>query len=490
MRSGACSEYNAESMYSERRKLPLPLFAVLGVLLGLLLAAFIAAPRVVKLQPAPGSQQVSSGSRLSIQFNQPMDRLSVESRLKIDPNVPGQISWQGNTLIFVPGQPWPEGAVIKVRLEPWPRSVRFLPLLKGNSWSFQIGASRIIYLWPAGGPADLYARSLDGQQTTRLTESSEGVTDFSLGEGGSLVIYTALRADGGSDIHSFSLTSGEDLIVYRSPQGAICRAAAISPDARWVAFEQADIKLGPAGTLNPGPARVWLLPLDGAEAYPVGPQDHVSQAPGWSPAGWLSYRDSSLGAVALVSPQSGVDVTPFDYIPDELGESQSWSPDGANLLRPEIVFLPESSSGSSLSSEERSTFYSHLYRVNVQGGQTVDLSGVNADPAGDLVEDASPAYAPSGHLIAFARKYLDNNRWSLGRQLWVMNVDGSGARALTNEPDYNHSAIAWSPDSTLLVYMRFNQANMSLPAEIWLIGSDGSNPHRLVTGGYAPQWLP
>jgi Tol biopolymer transport system component len=478
-------------MYTERSRLPLPLFAILGVLFGLLLVAFIAAPRVVKLQPAPGSQQVSSGSRISIEFNQPMDRLSVESRLRIDPNIPGEMSWQGNALIYVPDQPWPQGKVIHVRLDPWARSIRFLPLIKGSSWSFQIGAPRIIYLWPAGGPADLYVRSVDGQQTTRLAESSEGVTDFSLGQGGALVVYTALRADGGADIHSLNLTSGEDLTVYHSPQGTVCRAAAISPDGRWVAFEQADIKLGPAGTLNPGPARVWLLSLDSAgDAHPVGPQDHVSQAPGWSPGGWLTYRDSTLGAVALVSPRISGDTTPFDYIPDELGESESWSPDGADLLRPEIVFLPESSSGSSPASEEQSTFYSHLYRVDIASGQTVDLSGVNADPAGDLVEDASPAYAPSGGLIAFARKYLDNDRWSLGRQLWVMKDDGSGAQPLTNEPDYNHSAIAWSPDSTQLVYMRFNQANMSLPAEIWLIGVDGSNPHELVTGGYAPQWLP
>ncbi len=106
------------------------------------------------------------------------------------------------------------------------------------------------------------------------------------------------------------------------------------------------------------------------------------------------------------------------------------------------------------------------------------------------MEDASPAYSPDGQWIAFARKHLDRERWTPGRQLWLMRPDGREARQLTNAPDYNHSALAWSPDSTSLAYMRFNQVEFTQPAEIWWIDINEAQPRMLVEGGYLPQWIP
>jgi hypothetical protein len=71
-----------------------------------------------------------------------------------------------------------------------------------------------------------------------------------------------------------------------------------------------------------------------------------------------------------------------------------------------------------------------------------------------------------------------------------MRADGSGARALSSEPDYNHSAIAWSSDSSTLVFMRFNQADFTQASEIWLSGLEEGQARRLVVGGYLPQWVP
>jgi Tol biopolymer transport system component len=85
---------------------------------------------------------------------------------------------------------------------------------------------------------------------------------------------------------------------------------------------------------------------------------------------------------------------------------------------------------------------------------------------------------------------MDSEHWTLGRQLWVMRADGSEAHPLTDEPDYNHSALGWSPDSSTLVYMRFNQSDIAQPAEIWVIGADGEGAHSVATGGFSPRWMP
>jgi Tol biopolymer transport system component len=106
------------------------------------------------------------------------------------------------------------------------------------------------------------------------------------------------------------------------------------------------------------------------------------------------------------------------------------------------------------------------------------------------VEDAAPVYSPDGRWIALARKHLEGDLWTLGRQLWMMRADGSGARALSEEPDYNHSAIAWSADSTTLAYMRFNQGDFTQASEIWVSGLEEGQARRLIIGGYLPQWVP
>src|SRR4051794_1133829 len=55
--------------------------------------------------------------------------------------------------------------------------------------------------------------------------------------------------------------------------------------------------------------------------------------------------------------------------------------------------------------------------------------------------DYAPAASPDGLHIAFAR----------GRDIWVMNADGSGQHAITTD-GYSNADPAWSPDGTKLVY--------------------------------------
>ncbi len=466
-------------MTGRRVRLNAVALVFLGVLLGLAIVAGLSAPRVVGFSPADEAGGVSATTRIALTFSRPMDHASVQSHLVIEPAVAGTYAWEGNTLAFRPSVHWPQGAQVRVQLLAGARSTRGLPLLSGEEWTFSVGSPRVVYLWPAQGPADLFARSVDGAETTRLTESEHGVYDYTVSADGSVLVYSAQRLDGGTDLRRLDLASGDDRLVRACPQGNRCRAPALTATGDRLAFEQVELEQGSTGEWLSGPTRVWTLDADGAQA--IGPADHITSSPSWSPQGWLAYYDNTLRAITVIEPAAGESDAPLGFLPSELGDIGSWSPDGRYLLFPEIIFPAEAESG-----EGQISFYSHLYRTDLVTGSRMDLSSVRAG----MVEDASPAYSPDGVWVAFARRSLETGRWTLGRQVWVMRQDGTGLRNLTAEPSFNHSALSWSPDSTWLVYMRFNQSDLTQSAEIWVIRADGEEAHRLAEGGYLPRWVP
>ncbi len=479
--------YNPEHMKPSTRSIPGPIVIGLGIAIGIVLILVLNLPRVVEFTPSPGSEGVSSMARVRLRFNRPMESLSVEGRLQINPDIPGIIYWEGQTLIFEPGTPWPAGSTVTVSLTGGSRALNRLPMLGKRDWSFNVGQPSLVYLWPGEGHGELYQASLDSEADPRqLTSSEFGVQDFSVSSDGALLIYTAYAEGGSTELRAYDLISKQDTVLVICSEETPCNSPVLSPDGDWLAFERMEYVMGAAGRLIPSLTRVWVKPLtEGADAVAVSPPEHTAKAPSWSPTGWLVYYNDRLKALALMNPIQGLDSSPFNYIPSSLGLVGSWSPDGTQLLYPDIVFPGEGV-------EEEGTptgapsYFSHLYLVNVASGRTMDASPGDLD----VVEDASPSFSPDGRLIAFTRKFLDPQRWSPGRQLWLMNSDGTNPKPLTDEPEATFSAIAWSPDSERLAFMRKSVADLSQPSEIWWIDLNSGLATLLVEGGTLPQWIP
>ncbi|HHH81698.1 MAG TPA: hypothetical protein ENL35_01765 [Chloroflexi bacterium] len=465
----------------------IPMSALVGVgaALGLVLAALFAAPRVVLVEPAGGAVNVPASTRLRLGFSQPMNVASVRAHLSIDPPLPGRYLWEARELIFEPEHFWPSGGEVKVTLTAGVRSRLGLPMLRSKSWTFEVGDPRIAYLWPAEGPAQLYARTLgDPQETDALTEAPLGVIDYAIAGDGVRVAYSVMRPEGGTELRILNLVSLEDQQVLACQADHPCRSPSLSPDGRWMAFERQELALGEAGRLTTQRRSLWLLSL--REAGPpveVGGGEGSRASPLWSPTGWLSYYDDHIQAIIVAEVDLEGQTTPLRYIPSSLGLLGTWSPDGLAFIFPEIVFAQAASAEDGTPSE---TFYSHLYRVEIEDGRTSDIS-----PGEErLVEDASPVFSPDGSWIAFTRKYLDPGRWTPGRQIWIMRADGSEARSLTEDPDALYSALVWSPDGKRLGFMRRNLATAGAQPEIGWLQVGSGDRQRLAQDGFLPAWIP
>jgi Tol biopolymer transport system component len=93
---------------------------------------------------------------------------------------------------------------------------------------------------------------------------------------------------------------------------------------------------------------------------------------------------------------------------------------------------------------------------------------------------ARPA-APAGAIVFTSERSND------GRELYVVNGDGSGLRRLTYNTLFERQA-AWSPDRTQVA---FSAADASGNFDIYLINTDGSSQQRLTADPArddSPQW--
>jgi TolB protein len=92
------------------------------------------------------------------------------------------------------------------------------------------------------------------------------------------------------------------------------------------------------------------------------------------------------------------------------------------------------------------------------------------------VEDDSPAWSPDGTRIAFSRSPIEGGE---NAQVFVINVDGSGLKNLTNDPANDHLQPAWAPDGSTIAFL-VPLPEAGTPSDIYLMDADGSNSRRLT----------
>jgi Tol biopolymer transport system component len=451
----------------------LGIIAVAATISALAILSGVAEVRVVDVSPADGQEGVPITAPIRISFSRPMEPYGVGENLRIEPEVLGRLEWDGKEATFWPHSGLAPDTVYRVTVGAGATSEGGRPMGEPYTWQFRTRAPQLLYLgWPEPGAEmrQLFVVPLDGSPPRQLTDQAGGVWDYAVHPLGEEIVYSVLREDGGSDLWRMDRDgTGQDL--YLACPEAACLSPAWSADGRQLAYERRDIWAdGP--NLDPKAGRIWLRDVEKGEDRPLFDYEVPLHSPVWAPQG---------ERLAMVSPMlPGFEV--YDQATEELeqfgnewGAAPIWSPDGSQITVPELLLAGES-------------LVVRLVVVDLDSGEMLDISGDD-----DFVKDVSPAWSPGGGWIAYGRQFLDEERWTPGRQIWLVRPDGSEAYALLEEPMGDHFAYSWRPDGAALAYVRNDQSEGPQPVpdvSIWVYDLVERKPLSVAPEGVLPKWLP
>lgn len=455
---------------------------VLGTVLALILAILV----VVLLGDHVGVQLLRSGPAdvarstgpITIQFSETMNRPTVEERLRLEPPVEGAFAWNGATVIFRPAEALLPGQEYTVILAAGAESDSGRRVLAEHRYTFTVRRPEVAYLVPADAtPQNIWiVDPADPASARQVTFSETGVYDFGVSPDGTQIAFAEYRGDTGTiDLKLLDLESGAVTLLVDCP-ASDCTTPTWSPNGDLIAYERVEVN-DPFASAGVGQTRVWLIDLrpDPPTTRPLFSNSQaIGYAPTWSPDGSrVAVFDSSSQGIMIydLSQDSAA------FIPSRHGSVGAFSPDGTRLLFPDVIL------------REGQGARTHLQIANLETQRFTDLT----DPD-EPIDDERGVWRPDGQAIAVARRYLDD-RYTQGRQLYLIDADDGSAEPLVVDPAYYHGFFAWDPAGRQLVIQRFPQAApqeraAEIRPEIWVFEVESGGLIKVADNAFHPRWVP
>lgn len=245
----------------------------------------------------------------------------------------------------------------------------------------------------------------DGSDQRRLTREDNASFFYpSWAPDGNAIVLSS-NASGKYEIYEMDLNGNLNRLTFGL--GDELTAPEISPDGRRIAF----------ANFRDGFASVWVMNRDGSGAYEVYRSPGVDALdPTWSPDGSHLLFALGLGneRQLYITDLQGENLRPVSSSFTTRGHTD-WSPDG-----------------SAIATYAGEPWLREIYRVDVESGDVRRLtSGGN---------NLAPHYSPDGQWLVFT-SYRDHYGDDYGCEVYIMRVDGTGLRRLTD-----NAYCDWQPD--------------------------------------------
>ncbi len=230
----------------------------------------------------------------------------------------------------------------------------------------------------------------------------------------------------------------------------------VSPDGRLVAFWGLAVDSG-GKEITGADRNIWIQPVMGGERIAVASGESTDWNPAWAPDGRTLYFSSDRSGTMniwqiAVDPMTG-------------------RPRGA----PIALSAPTGYAGHmSVAPDGTIAYAAHDFGTLVRSiGFDPDTGVVTGQPRDIVTGKRSwlhPDVSLDGRFLAL------RSIQGAGRYLWIVAVDGSGLRAVTNDPPRDRGP-RWAADGSLLFYSARTGS-----FHVWTIQPDGSGARQLTSG--------
>lgn len=411
---------------------------------------------------SPRSGMVDTTQPLEIRFSFRMDQGSVVDGLQITPDVPVDVSWNGNTLVLAPEVGWPAGERITVTLAQ--------TIMAANG---TVPTAPIVFDLDVAYPSVLtVADSPQGDQLTIVPVDSRDTRDLGVLPGvvlggttsrhGDSAILSMTVEETGADLIQVDLESGRwQTLVSCAPEW--CLAPAWAPDESLLLFERREDDAHAPDDV----ARLWLYEFDNDEASPVFPvSDRYGQSPVWSPDGArVAYYDPIYEVVRVFDLAGQGEF----QLPAQAGSTGTFSPDGLEMAYPVVRAIG-------------GVFFTQLVTAEIVPNGGFE----NLLPDGQ--EDFSPAWSPVSNQVVFARRLVERTS-GFGAQMMIYDADTGEITRITNDSNINSSGYNWDFTGRWVMAQRADLLVLSGKNEVWVYDTQTGEFMKLVDG-FGIAWIP
>lgn len=350
----------------------------------------------------------------------------------------------------------------------------------------------VAYLYPASsGQQNIWVASVDNPDDAYpLTDEPMGVYSFDVSADGRLIAYAARDPETSlNELWLLDRTTGQkDQLTQCAAIPVDCTSPVFRAGNTVLAYERNNLtEVIDHGThTHLGALRIWLLDLSQKPYITQRLMDdttYIGYAPTWSQDGnTIAFYSANIHNPGMLvydfAPENAVQSV-LNFIPSGHGTMGALSPDGSQLLYPDIAQTETSYSG-------------YIKLANFDSTDAILTDVTNPAVSAD---ESSVVWHPSGEYATLVRR-LTGDAATRGHQLYNVEIATGEVSELLVDPLYYHGFTVWNPAGDQLAMVRLKLLNedgtsaSTARQQVWVLDDATGELTYMANDAFQPRWIP